>query len=231
MKRLTPFMLLMAGLLLSTAGAMAQAQQGAAAPKTATLGGGSGSAGPLLTREELRACMKQQTELGTRRNALEEQSKQLAQDKVAVLGEAEALKAERAKIESTRGAVADINARQSALSARVVQWNERAKALTESDRRPSTGETRALERDRLALQAESEALQAERAALPDMQTAVNAFNSRAAAQDQKVVEWNERNKKLADATEALASDREQWTADCGNRRYREDDEIAIKRGQ
>ncbi len=230
MRRLTP-PLLLAGLLLSCGPATAQAQPGAATPKTATLGGGSGSGGPLLTREELRACMKQQTELGTRRSALEEQSKQLQQDKAAVLAEADALKAERAKIESARTAVSDINARQSALSARVAQWNERAKALTESGRRPSTGESRALERDRLALQAESEALQAERSALPDMRATVDAFNGRAAAQDQKVVEWNARNQKLADETEALASDREQWTADCANRRYREDDEIAIKRGE
>jgi hypothetical protein len=64
-----------------------------------------------------------------------------------------------------------------------------------------------------------------------MQETVNAFNNRAAAQEQKVADWNSRNKKLAEETGALASDREQWVADCGNRRYREDDEIAIKRGQ
>lgn len=233
MKRLTPSVLLTAALALSPflAPALAQAPQPAAAPKTATLGGGSGGGGPLLTREELRACMKQQTELGTRRSTLEGQSQQLEQDKAAVLAEVDALKAERAKIDSTRASVADINARQSELSARIAQWNERVKVLNEGRRPPSGTQTQALERDRVALQAENDKLQAERNALPDMQESVNAFNGRAAAQEQKVVDWNARNKQLAEETEALTSDREQWTADCANRRYREDDEIAIERGE
>jgi hypothetical protein len=137
MNRLTPSVLLTAALALSPFLAPALAQAPPPAPKTATLGGGSGGGGPLLTREELRACMKQQTELGTRRSTLEAQSQTLEQDKAAVLAEVDALKAERAKIETARAAVADINARQSELSARIAQWNERVKVLNEG-RRPTT---------------------------------------------------------------------------------------------
>ena len=50
---------------------------------------------------------------------------------------------------------------------------------------------------------------------------VDALNTRTAA-------WNERNKRVVKMGEDLTQERDLWASECGNRRYREDDEIAIR---
>jgi hypothetical protein len=47
----------------------------------------------------------------------------------------------------------------------------------------------------------------------------------------RTVAYNERNKQLVKAGEDLQQERDLWAAECGSRRYREDDEIAIKQGK
>ena len=47
----------------------------------------------------------------------------------------------------------------------------------------------------------------------------------------RATDWNERNtKSLASAT-AYEDERTMWREECGNRRYREEDELAIQRGR
>ena len=52
-----------------------------------------------------------------------------------------------------------------------------------------------------------------------------------AAVDAKATDWNRRNTAFTAEAQAVNRDREDWVADCGNRRYREEDELAIRRGQ
>ena len=60
---------------------------------------------------------------------------------------------------------------------------------------------------------------------------MQAFNVKVRALDGRVAEWNKRNNAYNDANAAIESDRAAWGANCGNRRYREEDELAIRSGK
>jgi hypothetical protein len=61
--------------------------------------------------------------------------------------------------------------------------------------------------------------------------AVKSFNAKAAALEQKVGDWNDRNSRLNADVEKTKTERETWSTECGDRRYREDDEKAILSGK
>ena len=61
--------------------------------------------------------------------------------------------------------------------------------------------------------------------------AAQDYNARADALQKRATEWNARNASLAETSRKLVADREFWADECGNRRYREDDEKAILQGQ
>jgi len=213
------------------AAASAPPAKPAAEGKTLSLGGGTGS-GKLLTRDELRTCLANQDTLAKRRADVEAARGPLDKEKEDLVKEQEALKGEREKVDAARQAVAELNARYKEHADKVQKWNERAKAAQEASGKAAEKERDALDRERVDLQRNQAALEADRAKLGDgAQQAVNAFNTRAQALDQKVADWNQRNAALSELAQAVNRDRDTWTADCADRRYREDDEAAIRKGQ
>lgn len=237
-------LLLAAGLALGLQAAQAQtapkpAAKPASAPapkaaegRTLSLGGtgGTGGSGKLMTRDELRDCLKQQASLTQRRTEVEAARGPIDREKEDLVKEQQALKGEREKVDQARAAIADLNARYQAYGEKVKDWNDRATALKDQGGVKADRERSVLERERVDLQKQQAALDADRDKLGDgsVQKAVDAFNARAVALDQKVTAWNERNAQLADRARALNRDRETWVNDCADRRYREDDEIAIR---
>ena len=131
-------------------------------------------------------------------------------------------------------AVDELNAKTRDFQAQVDTWQKR---VAEFNEKGATG--RAAEKLREELNKENEALvkrqtelQAERTALTTRsEQVVKDFNARATALDQRVASWNERNNKMNRDGEALTIERETWVAECGDRRYREDDEKAILSGK
>lgn len=207
----------------------AQAQT---APKTGSLGGGTGS-GPVMTRDELRTCLKQKDEIAARTAALDSSRKALEADKAAIVAETEALKAERGGIDNTRGDVEAINAQQQKVSERIEDWNVRMKAFEAEGRTGPIADRmrRALLREKADLEKENDALEAKRGNTKLDPASAQRYNERAAAAEQKVVAWNQRNAAAVKESEGLLQEKDLWTSECANRRYREDDEIAIKKGQ
>ena len=57
------------------------------------------------------------------------------------------------------------------------------------------------------------------------------YNERAAQIEQQVADWNRRQAASAKESENLVQERDLWASECGNRRFREDDETAIKQGK
>ncbi len=57
------------------------------------------------------------------------------------------------------------------------------------------------------------------------------YNVKATALDTRVTDWNARNAKLNEANAAREAERKGWVTACSDRRYREDDEIAIRKGK
>ena len=94
---------------------------------------------------------------------------------------------------------------------------ERNQAVLNKEREDITKDRAELEIERLRLAADNEQL-------------VRAYNAKAAALDARVTAWNERNGRWNEAGAALEAERKTWVGGCADRRYREDDEIAIRKG-
>ena len=187
-----------------------------------SLSGGAGT-GSIMTREELRACLKQQTTLAARRDQLEQDRATLEKDRAAILAENDALNKEKGQIGQDGGVVAAINARQKALSDRIADWNARMQAFEKENRSGpfADRERRRLVAEQKEIEAENRALEGNRTDLGSASPeSVKAYNERAAAQEKRTIEWNARNQRLAEVSQKLADDREFWGAECGNRRYR-----------
>lgn len=203
--------------------------------RTATLGGsGGGSSKPILTREELRACLKQEETI--RVSLAEHQAARAPLDKERedIAKMREALAAERAQVQAASDKAAEFRARMEAHAARVAQWNRDVEAFNSNPPKGPFGE-----RERVRINTEREALQkaqtefeAERATVAAQgEKAVAAYNANAKALEARVADWNQRNQAWNEAGQRLESQRNGWVDACADRRYREDDEIAIKAGR
>ena len=63
------------------------------------------------------------------------------------------------------------------------------------------------------------------------ESVVGAYNAKARVLDARVTAWNERNAAWNDTTAKLETERKAWVSSCADRRYREDDETAIRQGK
>ncbi|MBK1713897.1 hypothetical protein [Rubrivivax gelatinosus] len=231
--RIAAAVLIACGATLAAApGAFAQSKP-AAKPegRTLSLGGSGGSGGPILTRQELKDCLARQDTVAKASAALVAERSELETMRMQIAAEQDALKSERSKVEGSKEAVASLNQRYRELGERVEQWNERTKSSEERKGAAGERERRQLERERQEIQKTQAALDAERAQLAvGNEQAVNSFNDRAAAVDSKVKDWNKRNDDVFQRAEKVNADRDLWAGECANRRYREDDEILLKKG-
>lgn len=204
------------------------------APKTGSLGGGAGSGGPLLTRDELRACMKEQVTLAQRRSAYEAKTAQLKADKDALMGESQAVTGDLSQARQGAAKVDEINARAAEIAKKVDEWNVRWKEFEAANRSGPTGERmrKQLVEEQRALAKESADLDAQRKGMGGSTVATaSQANARSEALNARITAWNQRNAALVKEGEDLAQERDLWASECGNRRYREDDETAIKQGK
>ena len=61
------------------------------------------------------------------------------------------------------------------------------------------------------------------------EAAVSRFNERGKSVDVLIATWNQKNKSLASESDRVTDMREEYAADCANRRFREEDELALKK--
>ena len=89
-----------------------------------------------------------------------------------------------------------------------------------------------LDKEEAGIKAETDAINAARQTLDrTSQEAIDGFNKRLLANEERIDAYNKRRAQLAADGNAWQGVQNEWTANCGDRRYREDDEIAIKRGK
>lgn len=250
--KLTPLLLLLASAALPLAPAVAQTSpkpaakpapaRPAASPaapagdRTATLSGGTGTASrqPILTRDELRACLGQEESMRLRMAEHQQARAPLDREREGIAAQQEALRAERAQVDAVAARAAELRGRMEAHSARVATWNRDIEAF---NARSPTGP--AGERERLRLNTEREALQkaqteleAERGSITaDNERIVVAFNAKARQLEAAIADWNQRNNGWNQTSAKLEEERKGWVTSCADRRYREDDEIAIRAGR
>lgn len=203
---------------------------------TLALGGGGtgGARKPILTRDELRACLNTEAGVRTRigeheaaRAPLDEERKQIGADQ-------EALKADRALVDATVARAEAFKAKMAAHAERVKVWNDEVSKFND---RPPTGaageRTRVrINQERVALQTAQGELEAERVQVQTgSQTVVDAYNAKSKLLQDRIAAWNQRNSEWNEAGRKLEADRLAWVEECSDRRYREEDEIAIKAGR
>ena len=200
--------------------------------KTGSLGSGSGS-GPVMTRDELRACIKQQAALKTMSDSYEAKKAQLDADRQSLLEETKAVRGDLGDASEQAAKVNELNRRTAEVAERVNDWNARWTEFQASKRSGPIvdRQRRQLIQEQKDLKAENDALDAEREQLGGTGAGASEANARSDALNARTVAWNDRNKALVTEGETLAQERDLWASECGNRRYREDDEIAIRQGK
>jgi chromosome segregation ATPase len=204
-----------------------------AAPTTGkTLGGNAVAGGKLMTRDELRTCLKRLDDLNQATKELEAQRPTLDRERDELKAAGEALKTERAELDRQLGSVREWETKVRAHSADVEAFNKRNAALAEAPRNQQDKLAEELKVERERLEKTREALSAEEARLvPAYKAGAAAHNERVTARDAKVTDWNARNAAAADASARQQEARALWLNECANRPYNEDDEKAIKAGK
>lgn len=200
-----------------------------AAPKTL---GGKTPIGKLLTRDELRVCLKRLDGVNVGSKELEQRRTSLDAEKAEIARSGDVLKAELAEVNVKLAAVREWEGRSAVHGSEVESFNKRMKALDEMSRSQRETALNELNVERERLTKARAALDADVArVLPAYQDAAKAYNQRTLARDAVIGNWNERNKALNDEAVKLEEERQSWLVECANRPYREDDEVAIKAGK
>lgn len=205
------------------------------APKAApprTLGGKGAPSGKLLTRDELRACLKRLDDINAVGKDLVQRRTVLDTEKGELVKSGDALKLARADVDSRLAAVRAWEGRMRAHATEIEAFNQRARAVDEAPKADREAMTKALDADREGLNRTRAALTSDEASLvPAYEASVRSYNDRAKAHDAVVVDWNARNKALNEAALKAEDERNSWVTECANRPYREEDETAIKAGK
>ncbi len=96
-----------------------------------------------------------------------------------------------------------------------------------------------LEKDQAASQAERQQIIAQTQALKDAMATLDrtapgvldAHDAKVDAHEKRIDAWNKSHQQMLSVIDTLNKKQAQWTTECGEKRYREDDEIAIKAGK
>lgn len=222
-----PLVALVAGLLGAHGSVLAQADG------TRTLGGSTKAGGKIMTRDELRACMKLQDELEAQRKSLESRRAAMNQERDAIQADNEAIKTQQAAVRDRNAKVREFNERLNSHAARVQAYNEGMEEVNKARPGPMTDrKRRELEKEKAELQRMDSENKVEGDRLKaGLEEEVAAINSRVETQSKRAADWNTRNKALEDEANAYEDKRVDWKLNCGDRRYREDDEKAIRAGK
>jgi uncharacterized coiled-coil protein SlyX len=227
----------LAGLTLALMSQLVLAQTAPAAPangKLQSLGSATAKA-PIMSRDELRACLREQSEFKTRsadmasqRLTLDVERKALEQDNDALRKERDAL---ASRVERT---VNEINARVAAHTDTVKKFNDQMETLNAAVKKGENVDRRraVLEREGAQLQKTSDELNATNAAAQaEIDAAQKSLTSRFAVIETRVADWNVRNRKMEPVAALYDDDMSSWKTRCGGRNYRESDEQAIRAGK
>ena len=206
----------------------------AAEGKTAVMGTGKGNSGPILTRDELRVCLSQEEAIRKRLEAHTALRAPLDKEKADLGTAQQSLRAERAPLDDMKKQAEVLSEKFKDYAARVKAYELRVTAFNTENPTGAKGERErvALGKDRTALDTERPLLEAEKTEFAaKSEVTVRDYNLKASAMDAQVVAWNQRNEKWNQDARALEAERSEWVGNCADRRYREDDETAIKRGK
>lgn len=197
-----------------------------------SLGGKGNPSGKMLTREELRSCLKRLDDITTGGKDLVQRRVALDAEKDELVKSGDSMKSLRADVDAKLAAVRAWEVRMRAHAAEIEAFNQRARAAEDAPKGEREGLLKALDAQRAGLTQTRATLTTDEAALvPAYESSVRSYNERAQARDALVTDWNARNKALNEAGEKTEAARVAWMSECANRPYRDEDEAAIKAGK
>lgn len=197
-----------------------------------TLGGDKpAKGGTMLTRDELRACLKEQQAQAAQVADLEKRRAEIATEAEAVRQQKDTVQAERDAFATMAAQVQAFKEKVKAHGERVALYNERTKAFKENPPRGADAE-----RERGQLEAEGEAVaQADTAIKTEaaqwtakVEPARAALTEHTQSQQAAANAAIEHNRVFNEAVKAQEEQLAAWKQRCGNRPYREADEKAVR---
>lgn len=229
--------LILASLSLALLGSHAAAQstptkKATAKPAAKTLSGQAAGGAKLMSRDELRTCLKRLDEVNQGAKEIEALRPTLDRERDELKAAGEVLKTERAALDAQLVAVREWEGKVRAHATEIEAYNARNNAVKDAPRGQQEKIFEELKLERERLQKTRETLAAEEARLvPAYQANAKLYNERAGARDARVTDWNARNTAAVDASIKQQEARTGWLNECANRPYLEDDEKAIKAGK
>jgi septal ring factor EnvC (AmiA/AmiB activator) len=191
-----------------------------------------GSKGAIMSKEELRACLARKDVVDKQRGEVTASNEQLTRERDTLQQTGAALRAEGSQIEQRNNAIRALAERNREHQAKVQDWNTRAAKLKDAPPADQERLLAELNAEKDGLQKSFDTLKAEQTQLSTgFNEQVAAYNARAQEHARNVEALNTRATQLTDQSQAEARERDAWRTTCADRRYREDDEIAIKRGK
>jgi hypothetical protein len=195
------------------------------------LGGNAPAKGTVMTRDELRACIKEQQAQNAQAATLEKRRTEIDAEAAAVRQQADAVQAEKAAFQAKANEAPAMKERLKVHGERVAIYNQRLKEFQDN---PPKGAS--AERDRGQLEAEGEAVAKADEAIKAEAVQFNAnlemlrsgLNSSAKVQAAAAAKANEHSRSFNDEVTAYDTAVEAWKQRCGNRPYRDADEKAVR---
>lgn len=233
-------LLIASSLALASAHTLAQAPASTAAKAQAATKAPSANAkrrnanDKVMSRDELRACMKLKDSNVARTAEIEQRNEQNRKEKEALLAAPQAAPADRADIDAKLELVKQADALVRENGKAIEAWNARNAEFAEKSKemRNAARRGQVLREEQFKLKAENEKLVADRAAkVVVYEKAVTDYNAQIGKRSNGNEEWNKKNAQLAADEDLLVAARDKWMAECSDRRFREDDEIAIRAGK
>ena len=209
------------------------AAQGTGAAAKSLTGQAPGK-GAMLSRDELRACLKEQTAQKSRGELLEKRRAEVAGEADAARRLKDEAQAERDAYQAKANQAQVFKDKAKAHGERVEVYNKR---VAEFQASPPVGA--GAERERGQLEGEGEALAKAETALKaegaqltsQLEQGRTAVNQRIQAQQAAAASATERSKAFDAEVAAFNTEVDDWRKRCGDRPYREADEKAVRAGQ
>lgn len=195
-----------------------------------TLGGGTAAkGGALMTRDELRACLKEQQAQAVQVSELEKRRAEIVAEADAVRQQKDAVQAEREAFATMATEVQAFKEKVKAHGERVAIYNQRAKTFKEDPPKDAERERGQLEAEGEAVSRADAAIKAEAAQwTAKVEPARAALTEHTQSQQAAANAAIEHNRAFNEAAKSQEDQLAAWRQRCGDRAYREADEKAIR---
>lgn len=186
----------------------------------------------VQTRDELRACMKLKDTIASSTEDWQKRKTAHEATRGDIRGLTDAIKADKAEVDAAMATFKTADAELAEHTKSIDAWNEQVKEVDASKMKSAERKKAQLMRERTELEAKNKTLEdarSEKAKAYD--AAVARYNAKVSGSQAQVKAWNDKTEALEKEGDKLTDLRLDYSETCANRRFREEDEEAIRKGR